>query len=281
VGGRSAPGMFGFLKNRRRNRIRNRPFPSDWRDLLVRRYPLYSRLPPADRRELEGLIQVFLAEKRFEGCGGQEITDEVRVLIAAQACLLLLHRETDCYPRLHSILVYPSSYVAPTWHLETDGMTITEGAQVRGGESWAHGTVVLAWDGVFAGAVELEKNRNLVLHEFAHQLDEEDGRADGAPFLSGPDLRQIHYRYQAWARVLNAEFQQLRHAAEAGRETVLDTYGAQNPAEFFAVATECFFERPRRLLERHPALYAELKQFYRQDPVLYAATDPVKNETST
>jgi MtfA peptidase len=273
--------MFGFLKKRRRTRIRNQPFPSEWRDLLLRRYPLYSRLPPADRRELEGHIRVFLAEKHFEGCGGQEITDEVRVLIAAQACLLLLHRETDCYPRLHSILVYPSSYVAPTWHLEKDGWTIAEGCQMRGGESWAHGTVVLAWDGAFAGAVELDKQRNLVLHEFAHQLDEEDGRADGAPLLSGSNLRQIHHRYQTWARVLNAEFQQLRRAAEDGRETVLDTYGAQNPAEFFAVATECFFEKPGRLRERHPALYAELKEFYKQDPLLYTPGEPVKNETPT
>lgn len=280
MGGRSAPGMFGFLKKRRRDRIRGRPFPSDWRDLLRQRYPLYHRLPPADRRELEGHIQVFLAEKRFEGCGGQVITDEVRVLIAAQACLLLLHRETDCYPRLHSILVYPSSYVARTWHLEKDGWTITEGSQWRGGESWAHGTVVLAWDSAFAGAVELDKDRNLVLHEFAHQLDEEDGRADGAPLLSGSNHWQIHHRYQTWARVLNAEFQQLRQAAEDGRETVLDTYGAKNPAEFFAVATECFFEKPGRLRERHPALYAELKEFYRQDPLLYAMAGPVTNETA-
>ena len=273
--------MFAFLKKRRRDRLRNRPFPPGWRDLLLQRYPLYNRLPPADRRELEGHIQVFLAEKRFEGCGGQVITDEVRLLIAAQACLLLLHRKTDSYPRLHSILVYPSSYFARTWQLEDDGRTITESHQLRGGESWAHGTVVLAWDGVFAGAVELNKDRNLVLHEFAHQLDEEDGRADGAPWLSGSNLRQINHRYQTWARVLNAEFQQLRHAAASGRETVLDTYGAKNPAEFFAVATECFFEKPARLQDRHPALYAELKEFYQQDPLLYAASEPSRNETTT
>jgi len=265
--------MFGFLKKRRRDRIQSRPFPSEWRDLLVRRYPLYSRLPPADRQELEGHIRVFLAEKRFEGCGGQEITDEVRVLIAAQACLLLLHRDTDCYPLLHSILVYPSSYVAKTWHREKDG-TITEENQARGGESWPHGTVVLAWDGAFAGAVELNKGRNLVLHEFAHQLDEEDGVADGAPLLSGSNLWQVRHRYQTWAKVLSEEFQQLRRAAEDGQETVLDTYGAKNPAEFFAVATETFFEKPGRLQERHPALYAQLKEFYRQDPLLHAPACP-------
>jgi MtfA peptidase len=265
--------MFGFFKKRRRNRVLSRPFPSEWREILTRCYSLYSRLPSADRRELEGLIQVFLAEKQFEGCGGQEITDEVRVLVAAQACLLLLHRGTECYPRLRSILVYPSSYLAKTWHWEQDG-TITEADQARGGESWPHGAVVLAWDGAVAGAMELYKNRNLVLHEFAHQLDQEDGVVDGAPLLGGPTFSQTLHRYRSWARVLSEEFQQLRHAAEAGRETVLDTYGAQNPAEFFAVATECFFENPARLKERHPALYAELKEFYRQDPLLYALAGP-------
>jgi MtfA peptidase len=271
--------MFGFLKKRRRNRIQSRPFPSEWREILTRRYSMYSRLPSADRRELEGLIQVFLAEKRFEGCGGQEITDEVRVLIAAQACLLLLHRETECYPRLHSVLVYPSSYIARAWHVEKDG-TVIEGDQARGGESWPHGAVVLAWDGAIAGAAELNKKNNLVLHEFAHQLDEEDGIADGAPLLGGPTFSQTLQRYRTWAGVLSAEFQQLRRAAEAGRETVLDTYGAKNPAEFFAVATECFFEKPAELKERHPALYAELKEFYRQDPLLYAPAGPGKNEIS-
>ena len=242
---------------------------------------MYSRLPPADRQELEGHIHVFLAKKRFEGCDGQEITDEVRVLIAAQACLLLLHRDTDCYPLLHSILVYPSSYIAKTWHLEKDGRTITEGEQARGGESWPHGTVVLAWDGAIAGAVELDKNRNLVIHEFAHQLDQEDGIADGAPLLGGSNLWQTRHRYQTWARVLSDEFQQLRRAAEDGPETVLDTYGAQNPAEFFAVATECFFEKPGQLKERHPALYAELQEFYQQDPLLYTPERLGKNEIST
>ena len=272
--------MFGFLKKRRRDRIRNRPFPSEWRDLLLRRYPLYSRLSAADREELEADIKIFLAGKRFEGCGGQEITDEVRVLIAAQACLLLLHRDTDCYPLLHSILVYPSSYVARTQHWEKDG-TITEGVQARGGESWSHGAVVLAWDGAFAGAVELNKGRNLVLHEFAHQLDEEDGIADGAPLLSGSNLWQVRHRYQTWARVLSEEFQELRRATADGQETVLDTYGAKNPAEFFAVATEAFFEKPGRLKERHPALYDQLKEFYRQDPLLYAPACPETNEISS
>ena len=267
--------MFAFLKKRRHRRIRSRPFPAVWRGILERRYSVYPRLPPPDRRELEGLIQVFLEEKQFEGCGGQEITDEVRVLIAAQACLLLLHRDTDCYPRLRSILVYPSSYIAKTWHWERDG-TIREEHQARGGESWPHGAVVLAWDGAMMGAVDLNKDRNLVLHEFAHQLDQEDGVADGAPLLEGTNFLKLLHRYRAWAKVLSDEFQQLRRAAVEGRETVLDTYGAKDPAEFFAVATECFFENPGRLQERHPALYAELKEFYRQDPFHYAPAGPEK-----
>ena len=235
--------MFGFLKKRRRNRIRSQPFPSEWRDILMRRYSMYSRLPPADRQEMEGHIHVFLAEKRFEGCGGQEVTDEVRVLIAAQACLLLLHRDTDCYPLLHSILVYPSSYIAKTWHWEKDG-TMTEGNQVRGGESWPHGTVVLAWDGAIAGAVELNKNRNLVIHEFAHQLDEEDGIADGAPLLSGSNLWQIHHRYQTWARVLSDEFHQLRRAAEDGRETAWTRMAPRIPRSFSPWPRNVFSRSP-------------------------------------
>jgi hypothetical protein len=271
--------MFGFFKKRRRDRIRSRPFPPEWRDILVRRYPVYSCLTPDDRRELEGHILVFLEEKRFESCGGQEITDEVRVLIAAQACLLLLHRETDYYPRLRSILVYPSGYIARTRRWEKDG-TITESDEVRWGESWSHGAVVLAWDGALAGAVELNKGRNLVLHEFAHQLDEEDGIVDGAPLLGDSSLWQVSRRYRTWAKVLSEEFRQLRRATEVGGETVLDTYGAKNPAEFFAVATECFFEKPRQLKERHPELYAELKEFYRQDPLLFAPASPRQNENS-
>jgi Mlc titration factor MtfA (ptsG expression regulator) len=133
--------------------------------------------------------------------------------------------------------------------------------------------VVLSWDGAIAGATEPDKQGNVVLHEFAHQLDQEDGVADGAPLLAGPTFSQTLQWYRTWARILSEEFQQLRRAAEDGQETVLDTYGARNPAEFFAVATECFFERPSRLQERHPALYAQLKEFYRQDPKLYPPVD--------
>jgi Mlc titration factor MtfA (ptsG expression regulator) len=223
-------------------------------------------LPDEDRKELQGHVQVFLAEKKFEGCGGLEISDEMKVCIAAQACLLLLHRDTDYYPGLRSILVYPSTYVVKTTQHVGAGV-VEERHDSRLGEAWHSGAVVLAWDAVHHGTANPDDGHNVVFHEFAHQLDFEDGKADGAPVLANED-RWFKWknRYRAWARVLSSEYEQLRADIEAGEKSVLDDYGATNPAEFFAVATETFFERPFALKQRHPALYEELRAFYRQDP---------------
>jgi Mlc titration factor MtfA (ptsG expression regulator) len=251
--------MFGLLKRRRRNRLRAAPFPAAWLEVLEKNVPLYGRLPAADQGELRGLIQVFLAEKSFEGCGGLELTDEMKVTIAAGACLLLLRRETDIYPRLVTILVYPSAYLAKAREPIGGGMAL-EGEDIRLGESWPSGVVVLAWDEVRAGASDIRDGKNLVLHEFAHQLDREDGEINGTPLL------EQRSQYVAWGRVLSSEYERLRRDSWLGRYTVLDEYGATNPAEFFAVATECFFEKPVLLRKRHPLLYEELKSFYRQDP---------------
>ncbi len=251
--------MFGFFKRRRRNRLRVAPFPAEWTSFIEKNVRYYTRLPDADRRELQSLIQILLAEKTLEGCGGLVLTDEIKVTIAAQACLLLLHRATDIYPKLTTILVYPSAYVAkaikPLWN----GLAL-EAEHVNLGESWMSGIVVLSWDDVRAGASDFADGRNLVLHEFAHQLDREDGAFDGTPPL------EERSHYTAWARVLSAEYEQLKRDTWLGRPTVLDEYGTIDPAEFFAVATECFFEKPRALEKRHPELYAELRSFYRQDP---------------
>ncbi len=253
-------------KQRRRRKLRSAPFPQAWSRILEAHCPFYHRLPKEDQRELQGHIQVFLAEKNLEGCGGLVMTDEMRVCIAAQACLLLLHRKTDYYPGLRSILVYPSTYfVKMTRHLGSG--VLEEGHYARLGEAWPHGAVVLAWDAVCKGTADPEGGHNIVFHEFAHQLDFEDGRADGAPVLgSGDSLSVRRSRYAAWARVLRAEFERLRAEAQRGQNAVLDGYGATNPVEFFAVATESFFERPREMRDEHPALYEELKQYYRQDP---------------
>lgn len=254
--------MFGF-KARRRRRLRTRRLPDAWRRILARNVPVYAGLPDEDRRELEGHVQVLLAEKAFEGAGGLEITDEIRVTIAGHACLLLLHRDTDYYPALRSVVVYPTTYWARSVRGLGPGL-VAEGDEPRAGESWHTGAVVLSWDEALATALDLDDGRNVILHEFAHQLDQEDRAADGAPILDRPGA------YATWARVLGEEYARLRRESDEGRTTVLDAYGGTDPAEFFAVATEAFFERPRALKHRHPELYAELERFYRQDPARIA-----------
>ena len=251
--------MFDFLKRRRRDALRAQPFPEAWREILDRDVAYAAKLGKADRAELEGLIQIFLAEKNLEGCGGLELTDEIRVTIAAHACLLLLHRPARYYPRLVSVIVYPHAYVADHVEYDEDGVT-TEGAEERLGESWDRGVVVLSWDDVQAAARGADGCRNVVLHEFAHQLDSEDGTVEGSPALGHPS------EYDAWARILGREYERLQEAAESGRPSILDEYGATSPAEFFAVATECFFTRPTLLLVKHPELYRELTVYYQQDP---------------
>ncbi len=252
--------IFSSTKSRRL-KLRSTPFPLEWREILHRRFPLLASLPPEDQRELEGHIQVFLAEKQFEGCDGLVITDEMRVVVAAQACLLLLHRDTAYYPDLRSILVYPSTYYSRVTEEDEEQKTAFLG------QSWQRGPVILAWDAVQGGVSDRSDGQNVVFHEFAHQLDEEDGRVDGVPVLNakGP-LPERLSRYRSWAKILSKEFEELRRASEEGQSSVLDEYGVANPAEFFAVATECFFEKPRPLREKHPELYAELKRFYQQDP---------------
>jgi Mlc titration factor MtfA (ptsG expression regulator) len=255
---------FGFLKHRRRT-LRGKPFPASWRSIITGNVPIFRRLPEADQIELLGHVQVFLAEKRFEGCGGLEMTDEIRVTIAAQACLLLLHRNTDYYPQLTSILVYPSGYMAH--ETRSLGANVVEEAdQHRLGQTGRRlGSLVLAWDDVKRGAADPSDGRNLVLHEFAHQLDFENYAADGAPALG------TKAEYRSWARVMRREFAALRAADDTGLPTLLDTYGAENPAEFLAVVTEAFFERPYALRAKHPELYAEFARFFHQQPVQYSA----------
>jgi Mlc titration factor MtfA (ptsG expression regulator) len=253
--------MFG-PKKRLREKLRNQPFPPAWIEIIEKNVPIYLRLSEADKKEIQGHILVFLAEKNFEGCGGLEMTDEIKVTIAAQACILLLHRETGYYPGLYSILVYPSAFLAKGYvEFATDYYGETE--QVHVGESWKRGALILSWDDVLANAGDVHDGHNVVLHEFAHQLDTEDGYANGAPLLPHRSM------YVAWARILGREYARLRKDTEEGRSTVLDQYGATDPAEFFAVATECFFENPVQLQRLHPELYEELKLYYQQDPADY------------
>ena len=251
--------MFGWLTRRRRDKIRRRRFPDEWMAILQRSFSHWAALTRDEQERLRGHIQVFLAEKNFVGCGGLEISDEIRVTIAAQACLLLLNRRADYFPRMKSILVYPAGFVAPIRHAGPGGFVV-ETEQPRSGESWYRGPIVLSWDDVAQGAADAADGHNVVLHEFAHQLDSEDGSVNGAPDLGAKD------RYAAWSRVLGEEFQDLVERMHAHRGSLVRGYGATSPAEFFAVVTECFFEKPHELKRRHPELYEQFKAFYRQDP---------------
>jgi MtfA peptidase len=259
--------VFGFLKERRRNRLRAQPVPAAWRAIVERNLPVFRRLPPADQAELLGHVQVFLAEKIFEGCGGLKLTDEIRVTIAAQACLLLLHRDTDYYPTLTTILVYPTGYAVDVEEPIAPGIWQEHDDHRLGHTGRRLSAMVLAWDSVKHGAADPTDGDNLVLHEFAHQLDFENAATDGTPAL------ETRAEYMAWGRVMGAEFEALRAAEEAEAPTVLDMYGTENPAEFFAVATEAFFERPRALKARHSELYAQLQRFFRQDPAGYSSEE--------
>jgi MtfA peptidase len=250
--------MLGFKKWKRR-RAGQKAFPEHWLRIIEENVPFYKNLPDEDKKELLRDVLIFMSEKHFEGCGGLKITDEISVTIAAQACILLLHRKTDYYPGLSSILVYPQAYVAHMTEPLPDGV-VTEGLYVRLGESWHRGSVVLSWDDVKCGAADVHDGNNIVFHEFAHQLEDSGARGDNTPVL------QNRSRYIAWARVLQKDFEKLRYDVSHNRKTFLNEYGAKNHAEFFAVATEYFFEKPRELRKLHPELYQELKFFYQQDP---------------
>lgn len=253
-----------WFARRRRKRLLESPIPERWREILSRNVSHVRHLSEDERLVLLRLTQVFLEEKNFEGAGGFEVTDEVRVTIAAQACLLLLGRSADIceasiYPALQSVIVYPDEFVARLEEYQPDG-TVYDGPEERYGESWAQGAVVLSWEDVRSGAADPADGENVVLHEFAHQLDEETGEANGVPQLPSPEA------YAEWARVMSREFEEFVEKVERNRRVLLDEYAAEDPAEFFAVATEFFFERPRALLARHPDVYAQLRVFYRQDP---------------
>ena len=241
----------------RRARQRAQPFPAAWRRILRRRVPLVARLPVELQLRLKRHIQVFIAEKPFIGCQGQVITDEVRVTIAAHACLLLLgHPRPDYYPGLRQILVYPGAFIAQRERALGPGW-VQEQRQTMAGESWSHGHVILSWAETLAGSADPGDGSNVALHEFAHQVDQDSGSADGQPWRPNPSLRR------RWARVMGAAFERLQQQPS----TLIDPYGASDPAEFFAVLNEVFFERPRDLAAEEPLVYAELSELYRLDPV--------------
>lgn len=234
-------------------------FSPEWIGLLQRNVPLYARLPEDLRLRLHQRIAQFISTVRFEGCGGLELTESMILTIAAQACLLVLQREGRPYPKLSAVYIYPATFSSVSTRIDAHGI-VTEGEVRRLGESSRWGTVVLAWDSVTQGARYPDDGDNVTFHEFAHQLDREDGPTDGAPALASGAA------YRRWSRVFHDNYADFLQKTEEGTEKTLDAYGATNPAEFFAVATETFFEKPRQLFEERPELYAELMKYYSLDP---------------
>lgn len=234
-------------------------FQPEWISLLERNVPLYKRLPEELRTRLHERIAKFVSTVRFEGNNGLELTDEMILTVAAQACLLVIHREGIPYPGLKVVYLYPSTFSSIRKSVDAMGV-VTEGRVHRLGESWDSGTIVLAWDSVEQGALNIHDGDNVTFHEFAHQLDHEDGPTDGAPGLPSKAA------YRSWAKVFSASYADLLDKTATGKKSVMDTYGATNPAEFFAVATETFFEKPVQLSRKMPDLYQELMDYYGLDP---------------
>jgi MtfA peptidase len=255
--------MFAWWRRRQRERILENPFPDSWRRIIDKNVGYASQLDPQECKTLEDLVQVFIAEKEFLGCGGLELDDEIRVTIAANACILLLGLEHDLYGDVQSILVYPSTVRPPERAQNLGGSPlaiVTPSAPILG-QAELHGPVILVWDAVAHGSRYATNGYNVVFHEFAHKMDMLDREIDGTPPLRTTD------QYRRWSRVCGDVYFDMKKRAARGQKTFLDRYGATSEAEFFAVATEFFFEKPAQMKSAHPALYDVLSAFYRQDPV--------------
>lgn len=249
--------VFNWLRQRRRRKLLSAPFPPDWLRYLQRNLPQYNLLTPEEQSSLRDALRVFVAEKNWEGCQGLKVTDEMKVTIAAHACLMVLGLEGEPFRNVLSILIYPTGYAVPEERWQ-QGWSIV-GESNRLGEAWYRGPVILSWNEVRYDSRHPGAGRNLVWHEFAHQIDMLDRSTNGTPPLES--LRER----ERWHEVMTAEYQQLVEDAKEGRATLLDTYGASSEAEFFAVASECFFDCPIDLRDKHPGLYDLLRGYYRQD----------------
>ncbi|HLL22212.1 MAG TPA: M90 family metallopeptidase [Kofleriaceae bacterium] len=250
------------MTERRRKRLVDEPFPSTWDAILDEDVALVRRLDDEARQRLRDLVQVFVAEKHWEGCGGLELTEQIQVVVAAQACILLLGREHALYEDVESILIYPSAVVAPPRDhsfFDPGGGVVTEGGSALLGEAHLGGPVILAWDDVLQGA-RGEGRKNVVFHELAHKIDMADGTIDGTPPLESAAGRRT------WREVCSEVFVELVAKVEDGKRTFLGDYAATNEAEFFAVATEAFFMQPAKLEAAHAELFGVLLDFYRFDP---------------
>jgi Mlc titration factor MtfA (ptsG expression regulator) len=252
--------LFSWRKHEHRSQIVSEPFPTEWNGILKRNVHHDNQLSVQEKEKLRDDLRILISEKNWEGCDGLTITDEIKVTIAGLASLLLLSFEDRYFDMVQSILVYPHPYVR-TGHTPLGGGIVIEGESHREGETSYRGPVILSWPDSLAGGHGQAHGSNLVLHEFAHQLDMENGRdVDGTPLL------ETQEQYGRWQNVMEVEFTRLENDCRNDHRTLIDCYGTTNPAEFFAVCTECFFESSQKMELQHTELYAILKDFYKQDP---------------
>lgn len=253
-------GIFDFIfkrKHRRRARVVAEPFPSEWRPWVVDAVPRFALYHDADKKALVDAIKIFLAEKEFRILGDLPEVDHIKVTVAAGACQLLLGiPELDIFPRLREVIVYPHHFTQTTEAIGPDGRPY-QISQTRAGEAWLRGPVILAWDSVARSVASPGDGYNVVIHEFAHILDMQNGAADGIPPLATKQDDEV------WLKVFFDEFRMFVADQRAGRRTLINPYGATAPAEFFAVASEHFFEHPERLHRHHPRVFDLMRRFYR------------------
>jgi len=264
------------LIKKRRRRLVEALFPDAWEDIIKRNVGHYCELDDVERSHLKTLIQVFISEKNWEGAGGLELTDEIRVTISAQACLLLLGLQHNFYQNVESIIVYPSTVIPPQRKpgFFENRITPVGPEQPILGQAFLQGPVIIIWDAALSSGRHPESGHNVIYHEFAHKLDMLDHTADGTPPLRSRD------EYRDWAKTCSREYLRLRNDIQRGRKSFLNAYGGTNEAEFFAVATEQFFDQPKQMIKQAPDLYRVLKEYYRQDPVerIYKKRCPKESE---
>lgn len=255
------PIAFRIRKAARRKHWIDAPILPEWQKVAEKYFPRLEGIPKGTRKKIRGIARVLAEEKNFEACGGlEEVTEEMKALICFQAALLIAEiPKHKFYPKLRSILVYPGAF------RDRGKRRFGLPSEDRGtllGESWQTGSVILSWENVKAGAKNDDDGMNVVIHEFAHQLDQADGAADGVPILKNREA------YRQWAEVFERNYEEFVEDLESrrGPEPLIDPYGATNPAEFFAVASETFFEESEELKKEHPDLYEQLSNFYHVDP---------------
>ena len=253
--------IFSWLRRQRRKRILAESFPQTWHDIIASNVRHVARLPLQRQKHLQDFVQVFVAEKNWEGCNGFSVTEEVKVTIAAQASLLVPDDSKHFFDNVLSVLIYPDTYISKDRDTNADGV-VTESETAMLGQAVWRGPVVLSWDDVLAGGRGQTRGENLVLHEFVHQLDMMNGRfVDGIPPL------ESKVQLDRWLAVVKPEFQAHQRNCRRRTPTVFNCYGAQNEAEFFSVTVECFFENPVPMQLHHPQIYGLYSDYFQICPV--------------